>query len=261
MNMNYAGFVAKTGQVNTPPGSYDTVRNWVSQAMIRERSRVLEVGCSTGFISYQIHAYTGATVHGIDISEEAIRKAQKNCTGVQGITFSVNDAGQLPFEDNSFSHVVIGGHLPFAPAEMRRDHVKEAMRVLATNGFLLTALYYYFTPPDMELIAGMRQKLDLQLKGAEDYGYWSSLFDLEGLVVESEKHFMVHPPDEARRQEYLSHFSGEQREEWEKRVELFARNAEFVRFFVRVMSKQDPESPYTQTPKGGIYTWEQIPKQ
>ncbi len=74
----YLATVAASGQVNTPPGSYLTVKEWARNAFVTDRSRVLEIGCSTGFITIEMACYTGATCVGIDLHGESIETAVKN---------------------------------------------------------------------------------------------------------------------------------------------------------------------------------------
>ena len=256
--MRYVELVAKTGQVNSPPGSYDTIKNWIREGLITSESRVLEIGCNTGFISYNINQMTGAVVHGIDLSEFAVEKARSNCNGLEGLTFDIGDAGSIESEDGQYSHVIIGGHLPFAPGELRENHVEEALRVLKNNGCLLSTLFYWKTKPGRDFLIRLNSAFDLQLTGKEDYDYWSGLFQRPDIVLEWEKCFEVFPADAKRRAAYLARFGGEDRLKWEPRVDLFAENAKFVEFFVKIMRKVNPDDPFLQIPRGGIYTWKEV---
>ena len=256
--MKYPDFVAKTGQVNTPPGSYDTIKTWIHHGFIRKDSSVLEIGCSTGFVSYQIHSYIGAKVRGIDISEISIKKAKKNCSGIDEIVFSQNDARNLPFKDNNFSHVIIGGHLGFVSRNVRSDHVKEAVRVLSHNGFLLSSIYYFINRPSDYFVNKLNKEFDLKLYTDDNYEYWNELFKLENLACEYEKHYKITAPTESRKKQYLSRFKNSHREKWKQKVELFAENAKYIQFFVKILRKVDPNDPYIQLPRGGIYTWKDI---
>lgn len=176
----YLDTVSQSGQVNTPPGSYQTVREWVQQSFISPHSKVLEIGCSTGFISIEMARYTGASVIGVDLHAGSVAAARSNIDEyVAGrVNFQQADAGGLPFKDGSFSHVVVSGHLPFVPHKMRRIHIIEALRVLRPWGHLLVALYYYESPPPTDLVTRFNDRIGTQLSPDGDRAYWSGLLRL-----------------------------------------------------------------------------------
>ncbi len=252
----YPDFVARSGQVNTPPGSYDTIKEWVREGFIDGNSRVLEVGCTTGFIANQINRYSGAQITGIDLSASAIEKAKKNSQGNNLLNFQEANAGQLPFKDDYFSHVIIGGHLPWVNKEDRRNHVIEATRVLQPNGFLLTSLYYFHTMPPKEFVEEFNATFNTQLSPDGDYSSWSSLFNLENLVLENENNYKIICPDDVRKMEYIKRFDEEFQGEWKRKVDLFSENGKYLSFFVKAFQKINPSDPYIQIPRGGIYQWE-----
>jgi len=257
-NKTYPDFVAKSGQVNTPPGSYDTVKEWIREGFIGRNSNVLEIGCTTGFISYQINKYTNANVTGIDLSAEAIKKARKNCEGILEIEFKRGNAKELSFQDNYFSHVIIGGHLPWVSKDERPIHVSEAIRVLKNDGFLLTCLYYFRDKPSIELLDEFNSTFDMQLSADEDYRYWSSLFNLENLVLENENNYKIICPNELRKKKYVARFDEKFKDEWQHKVELFSQNGKYLNFFVKVFQKVNESNSFTQIPRGGIYQWKKI---
>ncbi len=253
----YPDFVAYSKQVNTPPGSYETIKQWINHAFIDHSSRILEIGCSMGFTSYQLNRYTGADVTGIDLSDESIRKARENCAGINGLEFLTGNAGNMPLKDESFSHVVISGHLPWVPEAERRKHIDEALRVLKEGGFLLTALYYFSSTPTARFVDEFNKEFNTSLKPGYDYDYWSSLFNLPSLDMEYESNFKINPPSKARKEEYLSVFNAQYRDSWKKKIKLFAENGKYLSFFVKVFRKEE-DNAYRQRPRGGIYTWGKI---
>jgi len=252
----YSNFVARSGQVNTPPGSYDTIKEWIREGFIDRNSSVLEVGCTTGFIANQINRYTGARIIGIDLSASAIEKARKNSRNNTNLIFQEANAKQLPFEDDYFSHVIIGGHLPWVEQRERKKHVVEATRVLRPNGFLLTSLYYFHSRPPEEFVEQFNSTFNTQLSPDGDYSAWSSLFHLENLVLENENNYKIICPDDCRKMVYVERFDKEFQEEWKRKVSLFSKNGEYLSFFVKVFQKIKPSDHYIQIPRGGIYQWE-----
>jgi ubiquinone/menaquinone biosynthesis C-methylase UbiE len=240
--------------VNTPPGSYRTVKEWIRESFLSRDSRVLELGCSSGFITTEIARYTGASCLGIDRNEPSVLAARGNVdSAIDGLaTFETGDAGNLRFEDGTFSHTVVGGHLPFSPRELRRDHVAEAVRVTAPWRYLLTALYFYQEKPPERLIEDFNREVGTSLSSEDDYAYWSSLFDEQGLQLEHESIHRVEVADEARTREYLAHVSDQ--ELWARRLALFNENGRYLRYFVRVYRRLPRGEKVTvQHPRGGIY--------
>lgn len=253
---SYPEFVAQSGQVNTPPGSYDTVKSWIRESFIDRSANILEIGCTTGFIANQINRYTGAKVTGVDLSVAAIRAATNNSRGNSYLAFQQADARTLPYKNESFSHVVIGGHLPWVQHAERQSHVNEAVRVLRPDGFLLTSLYYFSVPPPEEFLETFNSTFNTSLRSDDDYQAWSSLFDLENLLLEYEENYDVLPPDPKRRIDYVASLGEDFQEEWREKVDLLSQNANYVNFFIKAFQKVSLTDSYIQTPRGGIYTWE-----
>lgn len=254
----YPDFVARSGQVNTPPGSYDTIKEWIREGFIDRESNVLEVGCTTGFIANQINRYTGARVTGIDLSATAIEKAKINTGDNPQLAFQEANAGELPFSNGYFSHVIIGGHLPWINEGERKNHIAEAVRVLRPNGFLLTSLYYFHGAPPADFLEEFNSIFNTQLLQDGDYKKWSSLFNLENLFLENENNYKIISPDHLRKMAYIKGFEERFQEEWKRKVDLFSKNGEYLSFFVKVFQKIKPFDPYVQIPRGGIYQWEKV---
>lgn len=75
---DYLDLVVKSGQVNTPPGSHETVKEWIREGFVTTASNVLEIGCSSGFITHEIVRYSGATATGLDLHGGSIGQAKIN---------------------------------------------------------------------------------------------------------------------------------------------------------------------------------------
>jgi SAM-dependent methyltransferase len=87
-------------EVNTRPhGSHEKLVNLVGDA-----ARVLDVGCSTGFLARRLQA-RGATVVGLELDERAAAEARRFCDAVY-----VGDVEtmELPLEPGSFDAIVCG---------------------------------------------------------------------------------------------------------------------------------------------------------
>jgi len=252
----YLTLVASSGQVNTPPGSYSTIKEWIAHSFLGPQSRVLEIGCSTGFITIEIARYVRATCYGLDLHEQSIEAAKKNTDPyvADRVSFISGDAGQLPFGEDEFSHVVIGGHLPFVPPEVRQNHIGQAVRVAKPWGYVLTALYFYKSPPQKTLLDEFNREIGTRLESDNDLSYWSNLFENQNLLLEYESIYDIVPADSERIRVYLDHLEPVSKKEWGKRLRLFNENGRYLNYFVRVYRKIPKQGTLMiQTPRGGIY--------
>ena len=252
----YLATVAKSGQVNTPPGSYLTVKEWAQNSFLNQQSTLLEIGCSNGFIAIEMARYTGATCVGIDLHEGSIVTARQNIDKhVAGrVSFQQGDASHLPFEESFFNHVVISGHLPFIQPDDRRKHVVEALRVLKPWGYMLVALYYYHTPPPEMLVEEFNAKIGTRLSSRGTKAYWAQLFDELPMTLEYEAEYEVLPGDDIRARQYVEQMRSETRSDWKEYLRLFNENGRFLSYFVRVYRKiPDEPNLMLQIPRGGIY--------
>jgi ubiquinone/menaquinone biosynthesis C-methylase UbiE len=101
--------------------------------------RVLDVGCGTGSLTFEIARRLGSgVVTGIDFSpvyiEHASRRNENPC-----ITFEVGDACALRFEDASFDHAFSSLVLQFIPDADRA--VREMRRVTRPSGTITAATW------------------------------------------------------------------------------------------------------------------------
>lgn len=253
----YLSSVVKSGQVNTPPGSYLTIKEWVRNSFINQQSTILEIGCSTGFIAIEIARYTGATCVGVDLHEGSIAAARRNVDKyiADKVSFQQGDAGNLPFADNLFSHVVVSGHLPFIQLDERKKHIVEALRVLKPWGHLLVALYYYHSSPSQQLVDEFNSKIGTKLSTNGTKSYWTQFFDELLLTLEYEAEYEVLLGDEVRTRQYIEQMCSETKNDWQEYLRLFNENGHFLGYFVRVYRKI-PNEPdlMLQIPRGGIYS-------
>ena len=253
---NYFSVVATSAQVNTPPGSYSTLREWALNSFMDKESKVLEVGCSTGFISIELARYVRATCLGVDLHLNGLLRAKMNVDSYVAarVSFSCGGAQNLPFKDGQFDHVVIGGHLPFITSEDRVGHILESCRVVRAWGYLLVAIYYYRIPPPSRLVKEMNSTIGTFLSVADNKSYWTKLFERFPLTLEYEAEYRVVPGSKERVHDYLSRMPEGTREAWKKYLHLFNQNGRFLNYFVRVYRKI-PNAPtlMIQIPRGGIY--------
>ena len=92
---------------------------------------ILEIGCSYGFYA-KLYSQNALEYCGIDISNEAIKKAQM--LNIKNAEFLCTDAHEIPKNDMEFDFVIVNGllhHLDLLTA------LKEIHRVLKNDGYLI----------------------------------------------------------------------------------------------------------------------------
>jgi ubiquinone/menaquinone biosynthesis C-methylase UbiE len=99
--------------------------------------RILDVGCGLGDDAAALAALvaTGGEVVGVDGSQAMVEAARRRHGGVEGLSFEVADAADLPFDDASFDGCRIDRVLQHIadPAPV----VREMVRVLRPGGVLV----------------------------------------------------------------------------------------------------------------------------
>ena len=101
---------------------------------------VLDVGCGTGSLALAAKRRVGptGTVLGVDASPEMIALARRKASRAGAhVTFRNAAAERLPFPDASFDAVLATLMLHHLPAPLRRECVREALRVLKPGGRML----------------------------------------------------------------------------------------------------------------------------
>ena len=113
---------------------YEHFHRYVLAARWCKNTHTLDAACGEGYGSALLNE-CGATVRGVDISEQAITHARQRYGSRPGIEFDVADCTRLPFEDNEFDRVV-----SFETLEHMEAHdelLAEFRRVLKPDGFLI----------------------------------------------------------------------------------------------------------------------------
>ena len=101
--------------------------------VLKDKRRVLDVGCGTGFLS-TILAELGFEVFAIDISKEMLKIAKSKAKGLN-ITFKSGDAEALPFGDKTFD-AVVERHVLWTLTNPEKA-IEEWVRVLKDDGVLV----------------------------------------------------------------------------------------------------------------------------
>ena len=146
---------------------------------IDKNTNVLIVGCGTGFNACHIARKFGCRLVGVDIAEEAVKKAKERAENenlADMVEFRVGDAYDLPFENDKFDVVITQFVSQFLDMEKA---LKEFTRVLKMGGRVG--------------INEMFKDNEMQPKIAEQ------ILEAEQIIGEiTELPFIIHTPDEWR---------------------------------------------------------------
>jgi len=120
-------------------GVADVMRRQVLAPLARlpRGSRILDVGCGTGRLLWQLaRAQPGARLTGVDLSEAYLNHARQRLDP-RRVELVSGNAERLPFADDSFDAVVSVFMFHELPRHVRRTVFGELCRVLAPGGTLV----------------------------------------------------------------------------------------------------------------------------
>lgn len=106
-------------------------------------TRVLDVGCSQGQLTFHLGALSGVTL-AMDVSATAVAKARRRCAGAPGrFAFAVGSATALPFASSAFDLVILCDGLRGwgLSAPDREAALSEAHRLTRAGGHVLLTEY------------------------------------------------------------------------------------------------------------------------
>jgi ubiquinone/menaquinone biosynthesis C-methylase UbiE len=132
-----------------------------------------DVGCGTGRLAPYLAAQ-GLSPHGVDLSPEMVRVAQRD---YPDLSFEVADLRDLPFGDASLAGVVCWYSLLFLPPDSRVIAFSELARIVKPGGYLVTA---FKAGDGQHRRAGRSAGL-----GVEFDAYWQSPEEMERRVTEA----------------------------------------------------------------------------
>lgn len=160
-------FLARLGKTRLRPGGKVATEWLLANGDFRRDKNVLEIACHTGSTAIQIAKQFGCHVTAVDLDDEALAKAAQHRQENQLealVTLQKADATALPFEDNSFDIVINEAMLTMLPLEEKEQVIKESLRVLKPNGFLLTHDIMLNTAENADLISELQAQLNISVK-------------------------------------------------------------------------------------------------
>lgn len=132
----YTAFMSKNDK------TYDVICKYL-EGYIGDEKKVLELACGTGQITFRM-AHKADFWTATDYSESMVKEAEKRKIQEAkdtNITFQVQDATNLTYEDNTFDLVVIANALHIMPDP--EAALKEINRVLKEDGILFAPTFVY----------------------------------------------------------------------------------------------------------------------
>ena len=105
---------------------------------LKNKRKILDVGCGTGAVTLDIALLTEGEVVGIDIDEEKLQEAERVLSKISNIKLMKGDVLDLPFEDDSFDLVVF--NIVLMHVKKQQEAVNEMARVVQKGGFVLGTL-------------------------------------------------------------------------------------------------------------------------
>lgn len=142
---------------------YNEICNKITQQLNRNMD-VLELACATGQLSFILSDYV-KSYEATDFSQAMISEAKKKQKNSK-LHFSVQDATNLPYSDNSFDAVVISNALHIMPCPEKA--LSEIKRVLKHDGILFAPTFIHGESKGYCI----RVKL-MELAGFHTYSKWS----------------------------------------------------------------------------------------
>lgn len=253
--MDYVDFMATLDEVNRPPGGKNSIRILVQNTFLNKNSEVLDVGCNTGYCSFEIAELVKCKVTGLDINKKMIGSANKYLYAYhsdlkRNVKFIVGDGMKIPFKDNTFDLVMSGGSTAFISNIPKV--LSEYSRVTKQWGFIGDINFYYHTKPPKSLIRKLNNlmKTDIQPWNLD---YWRNIYHKTGFEIYYHYFGKMEPVDSEKIEKYCSFLTDQKN--WNEKVKkiaterlteimtLFNENHRYLAYGVFILRKRSfPEN-------------------
>lgn len=163
-------FLARMGKTRLRPGGVEATDWLIEQANFQPDMQVLEVACNMGTTMIQIASKYGCHFTGLDLSKEALARANENIksAGLEDkIKLVEGSAFELPFEDNSFDVVINEAMLTMLLGDKKDVALSEYYRVLKPDGILLTHDVYITKSGEalgIDLLANLSRAINMSVE-------------------------------------------------------------------------------------------------
>jgi ubiquinone/menaquinone biosynthesis C-methylase UbiE len=248
VRMSYVELLASIEEVNRPPGGKDSVRFVVQNCFLNKDSCVLDVGCNTGYVSFEIAHLAQCRVTGVDISPEMISAANRLRrleSNTKLVNFEIADGMNLPFKNETFDLVVSGGSTAFIKNKIRA--LSEYARVVKHWGFVADINFFYKKRPPQNMLNQLNNAMKINIQ-PWDENYWLEIYKKSGLEMYCSHKNNVYVPSANEIKHYCyvmakqSYATPNARNVIEKRLRLlmtlFAKNHKYLAYGVFVLRKR-----------------------
>jgi SAM-dependent methyltransferase len=136
-------------------GGEEATWTLLEMCRLERESRVLDVGCGSGYTACLIAERYGSRVQGIDLSEVMIAKAEERARRralADRVEFRVADVFDLPFEDDSFDVALVESVLTPLPGD-KGQAMGEMVRVIRPGGLIAVNESTFDASAPPELVA------------------------------------------------------------------------------------------------------------
>jgi ubiquinone/menaquinone biosynthesis C-methylase UbiE len=105
---------------------------------LKNKKKILDVGCGTGAVTLDIALLTDGEVVGIDIDSEKLGEAKRVLANISNVKLMEGDVLDLPFEGKSFDLVVF--NIVLMHVKDQQKAMEEMVRVTQKGGYVLGTL-------------------------------------------------------------------------------------------------------------------------
>lgn len=253
--MSYTDFIAFLRETNRCPGGKRTIRRIRELLHIDRETNILDVGSNTGFNSFELAHITPAQIYGIDVSatcvEEADRVLQNDIDSVKArVSFQVASAYEIPFPDDHFDILMVGGATSFMEDKSRA--IKEYLRVLRPWKFLVSTPLVYHTLPPQSVVDSVSSVLGVKIQPMTKEDWLSTVstvtsdFELyanEFHPLSARSHVDINAYiDYFMKKEHVQGLPPETlqaiRSKWASTLEVFNENHKYLGFTIAIFRKR-----------------------
>ena len=143
----------------------------LAQMGLRADENILDVGCGGGWLCKLLASrVTEGRVVGMDISDEMVRHARRNCADIANAMFVVGSVDAIPWQPNFFTRVVSVESSYYWPDPAKG--IRELFRVLGEGGSAWILINYYRDNPYCHQW-GEKLAIPAKLLAADE---WASMF-------------------------------------------------------------------------------------
>ena len=243
----YTDFISLIREENRPPGGKKTVREWLLNSFSNKNSKVLEVGCTNGFIGLEVARILKCKVWGIDINPNEIKNA-KNRIKKEKVKFSLGNAYYLPFKNNFFDLVICSNATSFI--NKKEKAIEEYSRVTKDWGFIAACPMYYIKNPPKKLVKEVFNEINVPLNIITKKD-WTNLFRNSFLEVYFSKDYKFKNKTDKEIRTYVSESLNKSHLKklpkdvqdkifyrWERTMKLFNNNLKYIGYSVILLRKR-----------------------